>query len=151
VRRIFSSYLFAMKKRFVVRSVEEYEESASFIVDLMEQHSVFLFIGELGAGKTTLVQKICDQIGTEDVVSSPTFALINPYKTKKGMIYHMDMYRVKNEEEAIDFGVEEYLWDGHFCFVEWPERIERILPDDFVKISITQLDDLSREINISVI
>lgn len=140
-----------MIKKFTVNHPDEFKDTAEYIISLMEDYTVFILLGQLGAGKTTLVQNICSFIGTEDVVSSPTFALINPYMTQKGMIYHMDMYRVKSVEEAIDFGVEEYMWDGHFCFVEWPERIERILPDDYVKISIEQKDDHSRDITITTV
>jgi tRNA threonylcarbamoyladenosine biosynthesis protein TsaE len=138
-----------MTKRFTVEHLEEYTKTADYLIRLMENYTVFLLIGELGAGKTTLVQKICEIIGSEDVVSSPTFALINPYKTNRGMIYHMDMYRVKKVDEAIDFGVEEYLWDGHYCFVEWPERIAEIIPDHYVKIEIAQKENHSREVTIS--
>lgn len=138
-----------MTKRFTVEHLHEYKQAADYIIELMDEYSVFLMFGQLGAGKTTLVQKICGIIGSEDVVSSPTFALINPYKTKKGMLYHMDMYRVKKVEEAIDFGVEEYLWDSHYCFVEWPERIEEIIPEKYVRIEITQNEDHSREVAIT--
>lgn len=138
-----------MIKRFIVENLEEYTKTANYLIELMEQYTVFLLIGQLGAGKTTLVQKLCEIIGSEDVVSSPTFALINPYKTQKGMLYHMDMYRVKKVEEAIDFGVEEYLWDGLYCFIEWPERIAEIIPDKYVRIDITQNEDHSREIAIT--
>lgn len=135
-----------MEYSFVANSVEEYRECAKKVIAMMEHYHVFLFIGELGTGKTTLVQMICEMIGTDDVVSSPTFALINPYSTKKGMIYHMDMYRINSAEEAVDFGIEEYLWEEQFCFIEWPDRIESILPDDFVTISMTLLADNSRKI-----
>jgi tRNA threonylcarbamoyladenosine biosynthesis protein TsaE len=140
-----------MSKRFSVSNLEQYREPAQYIIDLMNHHTVFLLEGELGAGKTTLVQHICKMLETSDVVSSPTFALINPYETSKGMIYHMDMYRIESVEEAIDFGVEEYLWDGHFCFIEWPERIERILPDDYVRIEIEQQAADVRNIIVTVV
>ena len=140
-----------MIRYFIANNIEDYFDPAKYIVELMDHHTVFLLQGELGAGKTTLVNKIVEFIGTEDVVSSPTFALINPYLTKKGMVYHMDMYRIKQAEEAIDFGVEEYLWEGHYCFIEWPERIETLIPDEYVKIEIDQKNHLSREIKVSVI
>lgn len=140
-----------MTRQFTVDSLKEYEVPAKYIVDLMDEHTVFLFLGELGAGKTTLIQFICQQLKTSDVVSSPTFALINPYQTAKGMVYHMDMYRVQTVEEAIDFGVEEYLWEGHICFIEWPERIEKILPEKYVKISIRQNEGTTRELNIETV
>lgn len=135
-----------MEYSFVANSVDEYRECAKKVVDIMEHYHIFLFIGELGAGKTTLVQMICEMIGTDDVVSSPTFALINPYSTKKGMIYHMDMYRINQAEEAVDFGIEEYLWEEQYCFIEWPDRIDTLLPDNFVTIAITLQTDNSRKI-----
>jgi tRNA threonylcarbamoyladenosine biosynthesis protein TsaE len=140
-----------MTRYFTAQNIEDYTDPAKFIVDLMDRHTVFLLKGELGAGKTTLVNKIVELIGTEDVVSSPTFALINPYLTQKGMVYHMDMYRIKLAEEAVDFGVEEYLWEGHYCFIEWPERIEQLIPDEYVNIEIEQKNSLTREIKVSVV
>ena len=136
-----------MLKNFTAQKLSDYTEVAKYIVALMEDHSIFLLIGQLGAGKTTLVQKICDLIDSQDVVSSPTFALINPYKTSKGMVYHMDMYRINDPEEAIDFGIEEYLWDGHYCFIEWPEKADHLIPEEALQVTIQVLHDDTRKIH----
>ncbi|HAQ37490.1 MAG TPA: tRNA (adenosine(37)-N6)-threonylcarbamoyltransferase complex ATPase subunit type 1 TsaE, partial [Saprospirales bacterium] len=95
-------------------------------------------------------QTVCELLHSTDVVVSPTFSLINPYQTDKGTIYHMDMYRIKSVEEAIDFGIEEYLWEDHFCFIEWPQIIEELLPEKFVRIRISQQADETRLIQIHV-
>jgi len=134
---------------YIVREMGDYRNPASRIIELMEDHHVFILKGNLGAGKTTLVQAICEMIGTEDVVTSPTFALINPYITQKGKVFHMDMYRIKSAEEAMDFGIEEYLWDeDSFCFIEWPDQVEILLPGKYVEIVIELAHDQSREISI---
>lgn len=138
-----------MTSVFIAHSIEEFKDAASFVVELMQQYRIFLLRGELGAGKTTFVQVICALLKTDDIVTSPTFALINPYETEKGRVFHMDMYRVNSVEEAIDFGIEEYLWeDENYCFIEWPDRIEMLLPEDYVDIRISQKMDQSREIRI---
>lgn len=141
-----------MTKKFKAKSVEKYKIVASYIVDLMKEYNIFILKGNLGAGKTTLVQEICSLIETEDVVTSPTFSLINPYMTKKGPVFHMDMYRINDAEEAIDFGIEEYLWaKDQFCFIEWPEKIEALLPDKYVEINIELTEGHSREIELTTI
>jgi len=140
-----------MTKTFISNSLDQYQNAVDYIIDLMEDYTVFTLEGNLGAGKTTFVQQICKKLGTKDIVTSPTFSLINPYITDKGQIFHMDMYRLEHMEEAIDFGIEEYLWDGHICFIEWPELIEPILPDLFVRIKIELQEDQSREIAIETI
>ena len=135
-----------MKKHFLAKTVLDYKEAASYIITLMQDFTVFTLTGNLGAGKTTLVREICQQLGATDVISSPTFSLINPYAFPGGMIYHMDMYRITLADEAIDFGIEEYLWDGHFCFIEWPEIIIPLLPEPHVRITIELQADQSRNI-----
>ena len=140
-----------MQRIFIAERMEDYDQAAAFLLELMDTYSIFLLKGNLGAGKTTLVQKLCDMIGTEDVVTSPTFALINPYMTKKGPIYHMDMYRIEKMEEAIDFGIEEYLWENQYCFIEWPDKIEPILPEKYVVIRMQIIGDETREIKIETI
>lgn len=105
---------------------------------------IFAFYGPMGAGKTTFIKSICELLGTIDIVSSPTFTLVNEYKTKDGQsIYHIDFYRIKKLEEVFDFGAEEYLNGDSYCFLEWPELVEEILPAETVKIRIS-VDELEK-------
>ncbi len=107
---------------------------------------VFAFYGKMGAGKTTFVKAICEELGVEDVITSPTFAIINEYTTgqEQTTIYHFDFYRIKKLEEVYDMGYEDYFYSGALCFIEWPELIEEILPDDAVRVNITEQPDGSR-------
>ena len=104
---------------------------------------VFAFYGKMGAGKTTFVKAICEELGVEDVITSPTFAIINEYEGEE-TIYHFDFYRIKKLEEVYDMGYEDYFYSGALCFIEWPELIEEILPDDAVRVSIIEQQDGSR-------
>jgi tRNA threonylcarbamoyladenosine biosynthesis protein TsaE len=98
---------------------------------------IFAFFGAMGAGKTTLIKAICKQLGATDEVNSPTFSIINEYMTMSyGPLYHFDFYRLNKAEEAFDIGYEHYFYSGSYCFVEWPEKIEQLLPNDYVKVSI---------------
>ncbi len=99
-------------------------------------NTVFLFFGDMGAGKTTLIKALCESLGVNSAVSSPTFSLINEYEYPDGLVYHFDCYRLKTPSEALDFGLEEYLYSGHYCFIEWPEKIEGLWPERYLKISI---------------
>lgn len=99
---------------------------------------IFAFYGAMGSGKTTIIKAICESLGATDLVSSPTFTLVNEYKTNAGdSLYHIDFYRIKKIVEVFDFGIEEYLTGGSYCFMEWPELIEEILPEETIKIRIT--------------
>jgi tRNA threonylcarbamoyladenosine biosynthesis protein TsaE len=101
---------------------------------------VFAFDGQMGAGKTTFIKALCEAMGTSDVVNSPTFAIVNVYDVEqpyKGEVYHFDCYRLKDIREAIDFGAEEYLYSGNYCFIEWPDMIDALLPEDTVRVTIT--------------
>ena len=110
---------------------------------------VWCFYGEMGAGKTTLVKAICDQLGATDSMSSPTFSLVNEYETASQVpIYHFDFYRIENEQEAMDIGVDEYFYSGHYCFIEWPERATNLIPDHHVEISIKLVNANRRVINL---
>ena len=108
---------------------------------------VYAFDAPMGAGKTTFISELCHTLGTQDVTNSPTFAIVNVYELPSGdEIYHFDCYRLKNIHEAIDFGAEEYLYSGNYCFIEWPEIIDPILPEDTVYISIRVLENGDREL-----
>lgn len=133
-----------------IESLETIRKTArEFIKTVIEQRRgrVFLFYGSMGAGKTTFIRAICEELGVEESVNSPTFAIVNEYRTGEGdPIYHFDFYRINKEEEAYDFGYEDYFYSGDLCFVEWPEKIENLLPEDAVTVSITELPDGTREV-----
>ena len=125
------------------------EVSALDILRQTEPHRVFAFEGQMGAGKTTFIKKLCEEMGTEDVVNSPTFAIVNVYDVEqpyRGEAYHFDCYRLKDIREAMDFGAEEYLYSGNYCFIEWPEMIAPLLPDDTVRVKIKVLDNGDRQL-----
>lgn len=134
-----------------VNSLEALAGAAQKIIDLADKQSkLWLFYGEMGAGKTTLIKAICEAWGVTDTVASPTFALVNEYQNKEQQpFYHFDFYRIKDEEEAWDIGAEDYFYSGHYCFVEWPERIEGLLPDEFMRIDVEVREDNSRRIYIT--
>lgn len=114
-------------------------ESAKLLLTNFENERVFAFYGSMGAGKTTFIKAICNELGSSDYVTSPTFALINEYTTTKGdVIYHFDFYRIKKMEEAFDLGYEDYIYSGNYCFVEWPEMIEPLLPEGIVEVRIKE-------------
>ena len=127
--------------------------SALDILKQAEPHRVFAFDGQMGAGKTTFIKKLCEQMGTTDVVNSPTFAIVNVYDVEqpyRGEVYHFDCYRLKDIREAIDFGAEDYLYSGNYCFIEWPKMIEAILPEDTVYIRITPKENGDRLLTIEI-
>jgi tRNA threonylcarbamoyladenosine biosynthesis protein TsaE len=107
---------------------------------------VFAFYGSMGAGKTTFIKAICEELGVEDVITSPTFAIVNEYSLSTNTIYHFDFYRIKKLEEVYDMGFEDYFYSGALCFIEWPELIEEVLPDDAVKVTITEQPDGTRTV-----
>ena len=127
------------------------EVSALEILRATEPHRVFAFDGQMGAGKTTFIKKLCEQMGTLDIVNSPTFAIINVYDVKQpyqGEVYHFDCYRLKDIREAMDFGAEDYLYSGNYCFIEWPDIIEALLPEDTVWVKITVMENGDRKLEI---
>ena len=109
---------------------------------------VIVFRGEMGAGKTTLIKALVKAMGSSDTVSSPTFALVNPYMSEEGTIYHFDFYRIKKEEEAFDIGFEEYLYSGDWCFIEWAERVPSYLPEKYIAIDIEVIDANTRRLKV---
>ncbi|WP_340112189.1 tRNA (adenosine(37)-N6)-threonylcarbamoyltransferase complex ATPase subunit type 1 TsaE [Maribellus mangrovi] len=130
-----------------VTSIDELQSVAEELVSAFSADRVFAFYGKMGAGKTTFIQSICRVLGSEDNVTSPTFALINEYNTDQlESIFHFDFYRIKELEEAYDLGYEDYIYSGSYCLIEWPEMIEPLLPDNIVEVKIEVQDDESRVI-----
>jgi tRNA threonylcarbamoyladenosine biosynthesis protein TsaE len=116
-------------------------------IKTMGDNTVFAFRGEMGAGKTTFIKAVCENLGVSDTINSPTFAIVNEYGSDSGkLIYHFDFYRISKAEEAFDFGCEDYFYSGNLCFIEWPKLIEHLLLDDTVNVSIKVLEDGSREV-----
>lgn len=132
--------------QIIIKSPETIRESAKAFVEAMGDSTIFAFYGSMGAGKTTFIKAICEEMGVEDVITSPTFAIVNEYcsATSGELIYHFDFYRIKKQEEVYDMGYEDYIESGAVCFMEWPELIEELLPEDVVKVSIKQQEDGSR-------
>lgn len=123
------------------------QQSVTDVLQVYPDRRVYAFYGQMGAGKTTFIKALCEQMGVKDVVNSPTFAIVNVYERSEvaggGLqeeIYHFDCYRLKNIQEALDFGAEEYLYSGNYCFIEWPEMIQDLLPEDTVNIRIIPSD-----------
>lgn len=131
-------------KQIKIDSLSELSEVAREIIDSLEGRTVVLFRGEMGAGKTTLISRIVEELGAEDNVTSPTFAIVNQYEGTECRIYHFDFYRIERLEEAYDFGYEEYFYSGDLCLVEWPEKIEPLLPEDAMQVMIRVVDEDSR-------
>lgn len=134
-----------MSMEIKIKSIEEIAVAAKEFVAAMGERKVFAFYGKMGAGKTTFIKAVCEELGVEDVINSPTFAIVNEYVDGKGEpVYHFDFYRIKNQQEVMDLGYEDYVYSGHVCFMEWPELIENLLPDDAVKVTIEEEIDGGR-------
>ena len=126
-----------MKKQFVAISLAELQAIAKEILVFLSAHKIVAIEGKMGAGKTTLIKSFCDVLGVAETVSSPTFSLVNEYADAEGgNIFHFDFYRIKKLEEVYDIGYEEYFYSGNLCFIEWPEMISELLPENHVKIQI---------------
>lgn len=136
-------------KSIEINSVDELPDAADMIIEQTDSRNIVAFYGPMGAGKTSLIREICARLGVEDTVTSPTFALVNQYLAGNGnTIYHFDFYRIDDPREAFDLGYEEYFYCGDLCLVEWPEKIEELLPDDTMKVRIEIADEDSRIITI---
>ncbi|HBY67338.1 MAG: tRNA (adenosine(37)-N6)-threonylcarbamoyltransferase complex ATPase subunit type 1 TsaE [Flavobacteriaceae bacterium] len=112
------------------------------------QNKYFLFYGDMGVGKTTLIKALAKQLGVTDNISSPTFSLVNEYESTDGVIYHFDFYRIEDETEALDMGIEEYFYSDNWVFIEWPEKINKLLPDEHTSITLSKNKNGSRTLNI---
>ena len=124
-------------KKIKIDSLSDLPQVAQAVIDSLDGRSVVVFRAGMGAGKTTLISRIVALLGAEDTVTSPTFALVNQYEGTQHRIYHFDFYRIERVEEVFDFGYEEYFYSGDLCLVEWPEKIERLMPDEVVEVRIT--------------
>ena len=129
-----------------IQNLDNIREAARELIDNIGGNTVFAFYGKMGAGKTTFVKAICEELGVEDVITSPTFAFVNEYEAPQKTIYHFDFYRIKKLEEVYDMGYEDYFYSGALCFIEWPELIEDVLPEDAVKVTIEECADGSRSV-----
>ena len=140
----------------VIEDIQHIHEAARQFIGQIGQHRVFAFYGKMGAGKTTFIKAVCEELGVEDVITSPTFAIVNEYEIPETnlksqisilnsqKLYHFDFYRIKRIEEVYDMGYEDYFYSGSLCFIEWPELIEELLPDDAVRVSIVEQPDQKR-------
>ena len=130
-----------------ISKLEEINEAAKLVISTIGKDNVFAFYGKMGAGKTTFIKAICEELGVEDVITSPTFAIVNEYTDGKGSpIYHFDFYRIKKLDEVYDMGYADYFDSGNLCFLEWPELIEDLLPENVVKVTIEETEGSCRRI-----
>jgi tRNA threonylcarbamoyladenosine biosynthesis protein TsaE len=128
------------------RSLTQLPKIASDILSFAANERIFLFYGDMGAGKTTLIKALCESLGTKEPVTSPTFSIVNEYIGGSHKIYHFDFYRLKNQIEALDMGYEEYFYSDAYCFVEWPEKIPTLLPEHHLSVKIKVINPESRQI-----
>ena len=132
----------------VINNIKDINKAARTFIDYMPEGNVIAFYGNMGAGKTTFIKALCEELGVEDEVTSPTFAIVNEYTCTNAPsnIYHFDFYRIKKLEEVYDMGYEDYFYSDSLCLIEWPELIEELLPDDVTKVHIIEQSDGSRKI-----
>lgn len=136
-----------------INSLDNIREAAKQFIAAMEDNTVFAFYGKMGAGKTTFIKAICEELGVTDVINSPTFAIVNEYRSDETgeLIYHFDFYRIKKLDEVYDMGYEDYFYSGALCFIEWPELVEEVLPGDAVKVTIEEIEDGTRSVRLESI
>ena len=139
-------------KEFHINGVDELGQVADYLISLRNESDIIAFYGPMGAGKTTLIKNLCHKMGVTDEVNSPTFAIVNEYVTIEGeSVYHFDFYRIKKLEEVFDIGYDNYFYSGNLCLLEWPEMIDSLMPDRFIRVEIAlgETDD-SRKISVSI-
>jgi tRNA threonylcarbamoyladenosine biosynthesis protein TsaE len=136
-----------MVNKIIIKGLSDIESAAAKFLELKGRSSVIALYGGMGAGKTTFTKALCSVLGVVDGVNSPTFNIVNEYRTDSGgTVYHFDFYRIESIAEALDIGFEEYLYSGDLCIIEWPEKVEQILPDDTLKVQISVLNNHYREL-----
>jgi tRNA threonylcarbamoyladenosine biosynthesis protein TsaE len=134
-----------------VNSLSDLDQAAIALLDFAGTEKIFVFEGDMGAGKTTFIKVIAKALGVKELVSSPTFSIVNEYEGKGSTFYHFDFYRIKNLQEAYDIGYEEYFFSGNTCFIEWPEKVEELLPEHYIKVEIKMLSENERILSINKI
>ena len=146
-----SLIIFSMEIK--INSLDNIREAAKQFIAAMEDNTVFAFYGKMGAGKTTFIKAICEELGVTDVINSPTFAIVNEYRSDETgeLIYHFDFYRIKKLDEVYAMGYEDYFYSGALCFIEWPELVEEVLPGDAVKVTIEEVEDGTRSVRLESI
>jgi tRNA threonylcarbamoyladenosine biosynthesis protein TsaE len=132
----------------IIPSLDKISDAAQEFVAQIGDKRVFAFYGGMGAGKTTFIKAICEQLKVNDTVTSPTFAIVNEYASSIGPIYHFDFYRIKNQTEVMDLGFDDYAYSGNLCLMEWPELIEELLPENTVSVHIVETDNGMRKVTI---
>lgn len=132
-----------------VEKLPDLTKVATQLKDFAGTEKVFIFEGDMGAGKTTFIKTFCATLGVSDVVSSPTYSIVNEYESPKGPVFHFDFYRIKDIREAYDLGYEEYFYGGGICLIEWPERVEELLPENYIKVEINVVDENRRLFKLS--
>ena len=141
-------FFYFWRMELLINTLDELDATAASILSFSPHNRVFLFYGDMGAGKTTLIKSLCRSLGVTDNISSPTFAIVNEYRAASNTIYHFDFYRLKKETEAMDMGFEEYLYSGNYCFIEWPEKVPELLPENYISINIQVVADGARYITV---
>lgn len=132
---------------FRIKSIKTINETARQFIEEIGENTLFAFNGTMGAGKTTFIKAICEELGVTETVNSPTFSIVNEYEGNNGLIiYHFDCYRINKIEEALEIGIEEYLYSGNLCFIEWAENIASLLPDSIVNVEIKELKNGERDV-----
>ncbi|MEP4535505.1 MAG: tRNA (adenosine(37)-N6)-threonylcarbamoyltransferase complex ATPase subunit type 1 TsaE [Cyclobacteriaceae bacterium] len=136
---------------YSIKTIDELAEPAEKLKELLKDYPVVCLNGEMGAGKTTFIKKVCELLGVEDETSSPTFSIVNEYRDENDdSVYHFDFYRIKSAQEALDIGAEEYFYSGHPCLIEWPDKINELIPEEHLEININLVENNHRELTISV-
>ena len=134
-----------------VNGLAEYPKAAKWFSNFLEQGRIFAFYGKMGSGKTTFIKSVCEELGVEDTINSPTFAIVNEYEDNEAnTIFHFDFYRIKSLAEVYNMGYEEYFYSDAFCFIEWPELIEELLPEEHIRVDISEGDDGIRTIKVTI-
>ena len=136
---------------FTINSLNEYPQAAKWFTGFLQRGNIFAFYGKMGSGKTTFIKSLCEELGVEDTINSPTFAIVNEYEDREAnTIFHFDFYRIKSLTEVYNMGYEEYFYSNAYCFIEWPELIEELLPQEHIRVEITEEENGSRTIKVAI-